>query len=471
MGNVDLQSGAHTYIASLAVKPNFSAATEAATRADRKTLAYGAMTSAEEQTKQTLVPKLDAMKAAGLLTDYEFVAGVGSVILNAPKERAAAAYDALRGASELEHVVRNREVSVSPVAMSDAPPAPPTPPTPPAGPVIEWNVEKLQVQKSWAAGFTGKGVVVGIVDTGANVQHEALKRQYRGTKADGTLDHDYNFFDAVAGKKEAYDDHNHGSHVAGTAVGGTKDRLTGMAPDASFIAAKAFNAGGSSSTATILKALGWILAPTKADGTGADPTKAPDIVSNSWGNSNGAFLDYLKVFQAFDAAGIIPVVAAGNSGPRGDSIGAPGSYSQSITVGATDKDDKVAPFSSRGPSKIKDPNGNPIPKPDLSAPGVDVVSAGKAGNSYVKMSGTSMATPAVAGVVALLLQQMPNLTTEQVRSVLTKSTIDIDAPGYDVNAGWGRIDPNAALAKARDLFPAPKPDPKPVPAPPAPTPA
>jgi subtilisin family serine protease len=243
-------------------------------------------------------------------------------------------------------------------------------------------------------------------------------------------------------------------------VGGTADHLTGMAPGAKFISAKVFTAQGSGSTATILKGLSWMLAPTKSDGTGADPTKAPDIVSNSWGNSNGASLNYIDAWKAFEAAGIIPVVAAGNSGPRASTIGAPGSYPQSITVGATDKNDKVASFSSRGPNPIKDKDGNPIPKPDFSAPGVDVISAGKTGDQYVKMSGTSMATPAVSGLIALLLGKFPNLTAEQVREVLAKSAVDVDAPGYDLNTGFGRVDANAALAKAQELFGTP-------PAPPA----
>jgi subtilisin family serine protease len=86
---------------------------------------------------------------------------------------------------------------------------------------------------------------------------------------------------------------------------------------------------------------------------------------------------------------------------------------------------------------------------------VDVISAGKSGDQYVKMSGTSMATPAVAGLVALILSKFPTLTTDQVRQVLTASAVDVDAAGYDLNTGWGRVDAVAALAKAEQLFGAP----------------
>jgi subtilisin family serine protease len=441
---VNLVDGARTYIAHVKVDPNFDRAALAPSRITRKAFAYDAMRSAEDATSRTLVPQLEALKSQGLLTSYELVKGTGAMILNVPESQAGAAFDALQGVQELGRIVRNREVVLDDVVHGTAPQT--------TDPTVEWNVAKLGVQKLWAQGITGKGVTVGIVDTGANTTHEALRRQYRGTNADGTQSHAYNFFDPVNGKTAAYDDHSHGSHVAGTSVGGTATRLTGMAPDAKFIAAKVFTAGGSGNTATILKGLSWMLAPTDEKGQNADPTKAPDLVSNSWGNSNGASLSYIDAWKAFEAAGIIQVVAAGNSGPRAGTIGAPGSYPSSITVGATDPEDKVAPFSSRGPSPIKGADGKPLAKPDVSAPGVNVISAGKSGDSYVRMSGTSMATPAVAGVVALLLSKYPNLSTEQVRELISATAVDIATPGYDADSGWGRIDPAAALARADRMF-------------------
>jgi subtilisin family serine protease len=446
MSFINLEAGSRTYIASLKVDPNFAPALGAGSRADRKSLAYSAMLDAEVAVKTTLLPKLDALKAEGLVKSFDFATGTGALILNVDDARAGAAFQALQGIDELGRIVRNREVKLDAVVEAVQGPVRPS-----AEKIVEWNVGKVNAQQAWAQGITGAGVVVGIVDTGANVAHEALKGHYRGTNADGTFNHDYNFYDPVGNKTEAYDDHSHGSHVAGTSVGGTADRLTGMAPDAKFIATKVFTAGGSGSTATILKGLSWMLAPTKSDGTAADPTKAPDIVSNSWGNSNGASLSYIDAWKAFEAAGIIPVVAAGNSG-RPNTVGSPGSYPQSITVGATDIDDKVASFSSRGPSKLKDANGNFLAKPDISAPGKDIISAGKTGDQYVKMSGTSMATPAVSGLIALLLSKYPALNAEQVREVLAKSSLDIDSPGWDINTGHGRVDAVAMLATADKLF-------------------
>ncbi|MBC7644573.1 MAG: S8 family serine peptidase [Thermoleophilia bacterium] len=452
---VDMTAGARTYVAHLNTNVNFSGVADAATRSDRKSAAWQTQRSAEQSAMDSLTPRLDALKAAGLVQDYELVSGTGQLIINATAGKAGAAYQALQGLGELGRVLRNREVLLDDQQQGTVAPT--------ADPTVEWNVDKLGVQKVWAAGDTGQGVVIGMVDTGVNTQHEALKGHYRGTNADGTQTDDYNFYDPVGNKKVAYDDHNHGSHTAGTAVGGTADHLTGMAPGAKFIATKVFTAGGSGSTATILKGLGWMLAPTDSAGLNPDPTKAPDIVSNSWGSSDGKSLAYLDALKAFEAAGIVPVFAAGNSGPRAGTVGSPGSLAQAVTIGATDKDDKVASFSSRGPSPIKDKDGNVVQKPDFSAPGVDVISSGKDGNSYVKMSGTSMATPAAAGVIALLISKYPKLTTEQVREVLAKSAGDVDAPGTDLNTGAGRLDPVAAIALADKLYGTPVPPAQPAP--------
>jgi subtilisin family serine protease len=447
---VSMAPGARTYVAHLSVKPDFSSinngtAGKSLTREDRKSLAWTAVRDAENAAVATAGPKLDALKAAGLVTSYEFLPGTSSMIINVPETKAGAAWDAIRGVDELGRVVRNREVKLEDTASLGKVVA-----APKAG-TTEYNVSKLNVENVWKQGFNGQGVTVGLVDTGANTTHEALRDHYRGTQADGSQVHSYNFFDGVNGKTEAYDDHSHGSHVAGTSVGGTTDHAIGMAPGAKFISAKVFTAGGSGSTATILRGLSWMLAPTDSAGQNADPTKAPDIVSNSWGNSNGASLNYLDAWKAFEAAGIIPVVAAGNAGPRAGSIGAPGSYPQSITIGATDSADNVARFSSRGPNPIKDANGVPLRKPDVTAPGVDIISAGKTGDQYVKMSGTSMATPGAAGVIALLLSKYPNLSAEQVRGVLAASSVDLGTPGYDNDYGYGRIDAAKALAEADKL--------------------
>lgn len=452
---VNLAPNTRTYVVRENTVANFKPAALAPTRADRKSLAYGAEVGAERATETTLLPKLDALKAAGLLQSYEVIRGTGSLVVNVPEARAGEAYKALQGVAELGRVVRNRAVTLDDTVDD-------TNATARAGGVPEYNVAKVNAPAAWAAGATGAGVTIGIVDTGADVTHEALKGHYRGAKEDGTVDNNYNWYDPRASKVVPYDDHGHGSHVAGTATGGTADQVIGVAPGAKFISAKVFSASGSSDTATILKGLGWMLAPTDSTGQNADPTKAPDIVSNSWGNSNGATLVYQNALRAFQAAGITPVFAAGNSGPSPRTVGAPGSYPESLTIGATDSNDKVASFSSRGPSALKDANGNPIAKPDFAAPGVAVVSA-KPGGGYQKMSGTSMATPAAAGVVALLLSKYPELGPEKVREILAKSALDLGTAGTDPDYGAGRIDASAALALAAKMTEPPAPPTNPTP--------
>jgi bacillopeptidase F len=273
-----------------------------------------------------------------------------------------------------------------------------------------------------------------------------LKAKYRGTNADGSMTHDYNFFDGIAGKAPAYDDHYHGTHVAGTILGSTDSQVIGVAPDAKFIASKILSGSGSGTMQSVMKGLEWMLAPTDSKGQNPDASKAPDIISNSWGTNNGSLLAFQNLMKSFLAAGIEPVFAAGNSGPRPGTVGSPGSYPEVISVAATDKDNKVASFSSRGPSPVKGADGSDR-KPDIAAPGHQITSSVPNGG-YKTISGTSMATPAVSGVVALLLSKYKDLTHDEVVKAITTSARDIDTPGYDYNAGHGLIDAAAALAAA-----------------------
>ncbi len=455
---VNLAPDVRTYVAQLRVDPNFERALAAPDSDSRKMLAVSAMQSAEATTAETLVPKLTELQQQGLVQDFELVPLTGAVIINTPEANSAAAWDAIRGVSELGRIVRNREVTLD-AELGAVVPAGGNGTVEP-----EYNVAKVNAPGAWEQGVRGAGITVGVIDTGIDPAHPALVDNYRGTQADGSFDHSYSFFDPINRRTEAYDDHGHGTHVAGTVAGGAADRIIGMAPDAQVIAAKAFDARGGGNTATILRALSWMLAPTDAQGKNPDPTKAPDIVNNSWGNSNGAFLGYLDTFRAFHAAGIVPVVSAGNSG-RGDrpqTIGAPASYKESIAVAATDRDDVRAPFSSVGPSRVRGEDGQFIFKPDIAAPGVAVISS-MPGGSYRAMSGTSMAGPGAAGVAALLMSRYPNMTPEQVREALLTGAVDLGEPGPDHFYGHGRIDAVAALEAADAMFRTPdeptRPDP------------
>ena len=448
-GYANTVAGERKYIAQLDGAANFDRPSIMPRGTDRKAAVVNELTRINRNTMQGVAPALDALKAQGLITNFEVNPISNTVTYSVRDDVAGAAWKAVNAVDGIGQIMRDREVKLIGLAdvqegqriLMQVPDAVEL-----GDKTVEWNVDKVGAPDVWKQGVTGAGVTVGIVDTGVDANHPALKSKYRGTAADGTMDHNYNFFDAVAGKKEAYDDNKHGTHVAGTVLGSTDSHVFGAAPDAKFIASKILSGSGSGTLDGVMKGLAWMLAPTDSNGQNADPSKAPDIVSNSWGTGNGRDQSFRKLLQAFLAAGIEPVFAAGNSGPRTGTLGAPGSSPEVISVGATDRNDKVAGFSSRGPSPIKDDKGSDR-KPDISAPGHQINSTIPGGGTAA-FSGTSMATPLVSGVIALMLSKYKDLTHDEIVQAITTSAVDIDAPGYDYNTGHGRIDAKAALAAA-----------------------
>lgn len=315
----------------------------------------------------------------------------------------------------------------------------------------EWGVDRVGADEAWAEGILGAGTVVANIDTGVDYLHPALVEQYRGNLGDGSFDHDYDWWDptGICGD-EPCDNAGHGTHTMGTMVGGdgpgpfTPD--IGVAPGARWIAAKGCEDFGCSESA-LLSSGQFVLAPTDLAGENPDPSLRPDIVNNSWGGWPGDPF-YLETVQAWRAAGIIPVFSSGNPGPFCGEGGSPGDFLESFSVGATDIDDVIAEFSGRGPSVFGKVN------PDVSAPGVDVISS-VPGGGYESYSGTSMAAPHTAGALALVLSAEPALigdfvgATEAIRS----TALDIldDSCGGDEDGdpnnvyGDGRIDAYAAV--------------------------
>jgi len=274
--------------------------------------------------------------------------------------------------------------------------------------------------------LTGQGVTVGILDTGIDANHPDLVGRTLAFK------------DFINNKTEAYDDHGHGTHVAGTIGGGNTSGLAiGLAPNCKYVVGKIFGSSGSSTEEAILAGMEWIADP---DGN-AETADAPALVSNSWGGGPGrtAFLDAVKKWVAL---GIFPSFAAGNSGPGAGTCGTPGGFLESFAVGATDENDGIASFSSRGPVTW---NGETYIKPDVSAPGVNITSA-KPGGGYQGMSGTSMATPHVSGLLALLYEANPGMTIDQARGILEGTSQDLGDAGKDNNFGMGRVDSLASAA-------------------------
>ena len=301
-----------------------------------------------------------------------------------------------------------------------------------------WNLDMVRAPEVWSTfGLDGTGIVIGSMDTGADISHPALQGRWRGGSN--------SWVDVINGRPNPYDDQGHGTHTIGTMVGGdgpgpfTQD--IGLAYNARYIAAKVIDSTGHfQSLSNPFAGAQWMLDP---DG---DPqtNDFPHVVSNSWVFGSINYDDYYSTTAAWRAAGIIPVFAAGNAGPAPMTALPPGNYGNVIGVGATDAADLIASFSSRGPS----PWGNAFPpdrrKPDLSAPGVNVVSCLPNG-VYAAGFGTSMATPHVTGAIALMLEFVPELTYDDVWEALTLSAVDRGAAGYDYDYGYGRLDAYEAV--------------------------
>ena len=294
------------------------------------------------------------------------------------------------------------------------------------------------------SGYTGKGVGIAIIDTGLYPHRDFIKPKNR-IKA---------FKDFVNNKELPYDDNGHGSFVAGVAAGSgyvSRGKYQGIAPGADIIAVKALDKKGSGHTSDILAGLQWV----------ADHHEEYNIrvLSLSLGTEakriSGIDAMVLAVNALWDR-GITVVAAAGNSGPKSGTITSPGVSSKIITVGAADdrrtvdiSDDVIADFSSRGPVN------NRI-KPDVVAPGVNVVSVKSdteyqsgqrlraLASPYTTMSGTSVATPIVAGSAALLLEKNPSWTPDEIKEALMNNAISID--GDPNSEGKGIINLEAIFA-------------------------
>ncbi|HRU95541.1 MAG TPA: S8 family serine peptidase, partial [Anaerolineae bacterium] len=290
---------------------------------------------------------------------------------------------------------------------------------------LSWGVERIRAPEVWdALGVTGAGAVIASMDTGVDYQHPDLVANYLGNLGQGAFDHHKTWFDAVNGGLYPYDDHGHGTHTLGTAAG---QGGIGVAPGARWIGVKVLSGSGYGQDSEIHAGFQWLLAP---DG---DPQRAPDVVVCSWGSTNAWEEAFAPDLAALRAAGVWTVFAAGNEGPAKRSLRAPASLPWIFAVGASDAYEAVAAFSSRGPS----PWGEV--KPYVVAPGVNVVSAAP-GGVYRAMNGTSMATPHVAGIGALLRSISPTLSVPLLTYVITATAVPYTSTLPNNDSGWGRVD-------------------------------
>ncbi|MCQ4208999.1 S8 family serine peptidase [Streptomyces longispororuber] len=300
----------------------------------------------------------------------------------------------------------------------------------------DWGISDIKADQVWDQyKDRGEGIVVASVDSGVQYDHPDLVANYRGNNGDGTFTNDYNFYDpsgTCATSSTPCDNSGHGTHTMGTMVG--KNGI-GVAPNAKWIAAKGCASSEDCYDADLLAAGQWILAPTDHNGQNPRPDLAPNIVNNSWGGGVSTF--YKDIVEAWNAAGIFEAFAAGNDGDGKtcSTTRAPGAQDTSYGVGAYNSAGSITSFSGFGPSPV---DGSA--KPNISAPGEDITSAWP-GSSYNTISGTSMATPHVAGAVALLWSEAPSLigNIAETQKLLNEGARDVDDTHCGGTAGMNNV--------------------------------
>ncbi|HEO70023.1 MAG TPA: hypothetical protein ENN80_02090, partial [Candidatus Hydrogenedentes bacterium] len=289
---------------------------------------------------------------------------------------------------------------------------------------IEDSVPLINADQVWVnPGITGDGIVVAIIDTGVDYEHPDLGGGIGpGHKVLGGIDI-YNEDD------DPMDDHGHGTHCAGIVA--ANGSLVGVAPYANLMAIKVLSASGSGEWSHVIAGIEWAVDPDGNPGT----DDAVDVISMSLGGAGDPDDPPSQAIDNAVAMGVVCAVSAGNQYYY-EKVGTPGCARAALTVGATDKSDRLADFSSRGPVLLTS-----AIKPEVCAPGVSIVSAAIGGGTRT-MSGTSMSCPHVAGAAALLLEQHPSWTPGRIKAILANTAVDL---GLEVMAqGAGRIDVLAA---------------------------
>ena len=301
----------------------------------------------------------------------------------------------------------------------------------------------LNIPSLWSRGITGKGRLICSFDTGVEVGHPALDIKWRGHGTSLSTA----WFSNVAPDSPPTDKVGHGTHTMGLMVGSDGADTIGVAFDAQWITAGVIDQGQPlpSTISDILAAFQWVLNP---DGDVNTTSDVPDVILNSWGVPRGLFTPcsetFWEVIDNVEAAGIVTIFAAGNEGPNPLTMRDPADRAatplNSFSVGAVDNNKVIGDFSSRGPSSC---DTSQI-KPEVVAPGVLVRSSSKDGG-YGFMTGTSMAAPFIAGLVALIREYNPDATVEQIKQAIINSCQDLGAAGEDNAYGNGLPDASIIL--------------------------
>lgn len=339
-----------------------------------------------ERARAALLKKHGALK----VKDLPFVRGVAVLLPDAASERSLLVHSGVKRVDE--------DVVVSIFSHSSIQPAQ----------VLPWGIDRVDAELVFAAGNAADPVKVGVIDTGVAKDHPDLKANLKGG------------VNTISPRKSWNDDNGHGSHVAGI-VGALNNTIgvVGVGPAVDLYAIKVLGANGSGFLSDVIEGIQWAAA------------NGMEVVNMSLGTSSD-IPSFRDAVVAAHNAGVVLVAAAGNSG---GAVSFPAAYPEVIAVSATDQDNALASFSSRGPEV------------DLAAPGVSVYSTYK-GSGYATLSGTSMAAPHVAGAAALLLNTAPGLYDTnangkwdpvEVQQKLQEKAVDLGTVGFDEWYGWGLV--------------------------------
>jgi bacillopeptidase F len=326
----------------------------------------------------------------------------------------------------------NQTFSLSPPSYSsNAPPA--------------WNLLQINAPALWSLGFTGFGIVVGVMDTGADLANPHLLPSYRGGSN--------SWFDPFGTYSTPYDGIGHGTQVLGIILGANDiDTPIGIAPSAKWIAARIFTNAGVGDVENTHRAFEWMLDP---DGDPNTPD-APHIVNCSWGLTeyvNQCQNEFQEDVSYLRQAGMGVIFAAGNESvnPSYPSSVSPANYPESLSVGAVDSASVITPTSSRGPSAC-----DGLIYPTLVAPGSSIetcdLSFGGLVDQHVYVDGTSFAAPHVTGAMALVLSAFPELNMRQIEDIFIHSAVDLGMPDPDNGYGYGLINAVQAYKLAVSLL-------------------
>jgi uncharacterized repeat protein (TIGR01451 family) len=415
-----------------------------------------ALRETAQRTQPAVRQALDGLRAAGHVSDVQtyYIANLIVVRGDAQAARAVARLPGVAGVYPSRPIEWSRPLVAG--TGGNGPQA------------VEWNVAQIGADQVWSTyGVAGASVVVANIDSGVQYDHPALVTQYRGNLGGNVFAHDYNWWDP----SNQYDypwpisgvyplNSGHGTRTMGVVVGDDSvGNQIGVAPGARWIAAYGF-----CGWQCLLSATEWMLAPWQVDDFDpghptADPSRRPHVVSNSWGVPGGWQL-FEPILEAWRAAGIFPAFAAANNGPLCGTMLSPADDPLALSVGATDWNDEIAFFSSRGPVSRQPWLDRYGLGPDVSAPGMGIRSSTPGGGYQSGLAGTSYATPHVAGAVALLWSAEPDLAgrvteTEALLrgTALPRLTTEMcgGVPGSQVpnnTYGWGRLDTLAAVQMA-----------------------